>query len=158
MEEKKPLPRPVAKIAFADGVYTFCLPLAQVRELQEKCDAGLPTIAARLEMRSYRIPEDIVEPIRLGLIGGRDPEGREISPRQAVLLVDRYVACRPWEENRLNAWAVIMADLVGVPDDPIDTEDGSKKKTKTTTRPKASSTRKESSASRSSTDAERQSD
>lgn len=150
MEEKKPLPRPFAKIAFADGVYTFCLPLAQVRELQEKCDAGLPTIAARLEMRSYRIPEDIVEPIRLGLIGGRDSEGREISPRQAVLLVERYVSCRPWEENRLNAWAVIMADLVGVPDDPIDAEAGSKKKPKTT-RPKASSTRKGSSASRSST-------
>lgn len=155
MEEPKPLPRPFAKIAFAEGVYTFCLPLAQVRELQEKCDGGLPTIAARLELRTYRVPEDIVEPIRLGLIGGRNPEGREISARQAVLLVERYVTSRPWEENRLNAWAVIMADLIGVPDDPIDAEAGSKKKTKTKER--ASSTRRGSSASRSSTDAEPQS-
>lgn len=98
--------------AWADGEYTFRLRIGELRELQEKCDAGPGTIARRLFDRSFFV-DDILQAIRLGLIGGG------MAPTEALKLVRRYVEERPLEENRLPAFAIVEAALSGVSDEPI---------------------------------------
>lgn len=56
-------------LEWADGTYPFCLPLAQLEELQSHCDAGPMVIAGRLEAGSWKVG-DVYHTLRLGLIGG----------------------------------------------------------------------------------------
>lgn len=102
------------ELRWADGTYLFALKLKQIEELQRLCNAGLGEIAQRLLVeRRWRIG-DIVETIRLGLIGGGLPAVR------ARELVDTYVDGRPLADPRdpanplTTAQAVIMAAYFGV--------------------------------------------
>lgn len=97
---------------WADGHYTFCLPLAQLEELQRICEVGPMVIARRLEMGDWKVGE-VYHTLRLGLIGG----GTE--PVAALRLVKTYVAERPWVENVVPALAVLQVALVGKPDEPV---------------------------------------
>ncbi|MBN9472267.1 MAG: gene transfer agent family protein [Bosea sp.] len=97
---------------WADGHYTFALPIAQLEELQRLCDAGPMVVAERLRHGVWKI-EDIHATLRLGLIGG----GME--PIAALRLVKTYVHDRPWGENVLPALAIINAALFGKPDEPV---------------------------------------
>lgn len=101
-----------AKVDFdwADGHYVFRLPIGPAIELEEKCAAGLREIYTRLATGTWRIA-DLRETLRLGLIGGG------LAPDAALRLVRRYVDERPFEENVRPAMLVLMAALVGVPDD-----------------------------------------
>lgn len=99
-------------LAWADGEHRFRLAIGQLRELQEKCDAGPAWILYRLQSRQWRV-DDIRETLRLGLIGGG------MSPMDALGLVARYVDERPLQENVAPAMAVLMAALVGVPEEPV---------------------------------------
>lgn len=72
---------------FGDGEHLFRLPLKQIAELQEKC-GGLPfgaigLVWERVETGHYAVA-DLVETIRLGLIGGG------MDPAAAYNLVHRY--------------------------------------------------------------------
>ncbi len=96
--------------SWADGEYTFRLKLGQVRELQEKCDAGPRELAIRLASGKERV-DDVRETIRLGLIGGG------LTPEQALKLVKRYVDERPFVESIMPAQAILSAWLVGAPDE-----------------------------------------
>lgn len=100
------------EMEWADGTYPFCLPLAQIEELQTLCDAGPAVISGRLESATWRTG-DIYHTLRLGLIGG----GME--PVRALRLCKLYVLDRPWLENVLPAHAVIRAVLVGKPDETV---------------------------------------
>lgn len=102
-------------IAWADGEHRFRLAIGQLRELQEKCDAGPAEIAARLSNGRWRL-NDVRETIRLGLIGGG------MAPGDAHKLTVRYVDERPWLESVQPAQAVLMAALVGVPEEPVGNE------------------------------------
>lgn len=95
---------------WADGNYRFRLAIGQLRELQEKCNAGPPEIFERLMKNTWRV-DDVRETLRLGLIGGGTP------PSQALALVIRYVDMRPWMENVPAALEVMGAALVGDPND-----------------------------------------
>lgn len=97
---------------WADGHYTFALPIAQLEELQRICDAGPMVIAERLRHGVWKI-EDIHATLRLGLIGGGE------KPLAALHLVQAYVHNRPWGENVLPALAVVNAALFGKPDEPV---------------------------------------
>jgi len=97
---------------WADGTYRFRIGLGQVRELQEKCDAGPATIFGRLADGSWRI-DDFRETIRLGLIGGG------LEPAKALVLVKRYVDDRAWLESVLPAEVILGAALSGVEDEPL---------------------------------------
>lgn len=97
---------------WADGRYLFRLPVEQLEELQELCDAGPAWIHARLGAGQWR-RKDISETIRLGLIGGG------MKPTDARKLIARYVDARPLEENTLVAQVILSAVLVGVPDEAI---------------------------------------
>lgn len=91
-------------LEFGDGQYLFKLKLKQIAELQEKCNAGIGEIYARVAVGGYRV-EDLVHGIRLGLAGGAKGvvDGTEIkvSPELANKLTERYCD-RPLED----VWAI----------------------------------------------------
>lgn len=97
---------------WADGTYTFALPLAQLEELQRLCDAGPMVIAERLRHGVWKV-EDVHATLRLGLIGGG------MAPVEAMRMVKTWVHDRPWGESALPALAVISAALFGKPDEPV---------------------------------------
>lgn len=99
-------------MVWGDGEYPFCLPLAQLEELQTLCDAGPMVIAGRLEASVWRT-QDIYHTLRLGLIGGGT------KPVEAIRLCRSYVLERPWIENVLPALAILQAALIGKPDEPV---------------------------------------
>lgn len=93
-------------IAFGDGEYVFRLALGQLRELQEKTDAGPAHLLDRLRAGLWRV-DDVRETIRLGLIGGG------MAPAEALKRTVRYVDERPWLESVPVAMAALIAALVG---------------------------------------------
>jgi hypothetical protein len=100
-------------LQWADGKHTFRLGYGELRELQEKTDAGPNLVLNRLIAGAWMI-DDIVEIIRLGLIGGGEP------PLRALSLTDRYVKERPdWTLNSKLAFAIIAAALQGHEDEPV---------------------------------------
>lgn len=118
------------KIGFewGDGFHEFRLPIAQLLELQEKCDAGPGEIYGRLVGGTWRV-QDLTETIRLGLVGGGQ------SPVEAMMLVRRYVHARPLQESVQPAQMILLASLVGVPDDEPETGTPEGKETGETTMP-----------------------
>lgn len=100
------------ELDWADGTYPFCLPLAQLEELQSLCDAGPMVIAQRLEHGAWTSKE-VYHTLRLGLIGGG------MAPPDALRKTRLYVLERPWLENVLPALAVVQAVLVGKRGEPV---------------------------------------
>lgn len=98
-------------LLWGDGDRTFRLAIGQLRELQDKCDAGPAEILGRLSNGTWRV-DDIRETLRLGLIGGG------ATPTDALVLVARYVDSRPLMENVMPAQAVLLAAIVGEEDPP----------------------------------------
>lgn len=98
-----------ARVTFewADGTYVFRLPYGQLAELQEKTGCGPQFLLTRIIDGSWKV-EDLVETIRLGLIGG----GTE--PVAAARLVQRYVKDRPLIESVIPARVILSAALFGV--------------------------------------------
>jgi hypothetical protein len=104
-------------LTWGDGEYTFRLRIAELVELQEKCDAGPAFILERLATGRWKV-EDIRETIRLGLIGGAGGD-KGFSPSKATTLVQRYVDARPLQENINHAYAILAASVVGHEDEPL---------------------------------------
>lgn len=101
------------ELDWADGTYPFCLPLAQLEELQTHCDAGPMVIADRLQHGRWKT-QDVYQTLRLGLIGGG------MAPVDALRLVTLYgPPVRPAAESALPALAVINAVLFGKPGEPV---------------------------------------
>lgn len=98
---------------WGDGEHTFRLGIKQLRELQEKCDAGPAHILARLRTGEWRI-DDARETLRLGLIGAG------LKAEEALKLVLRYVDDRPLMESVQPAMVVLITALYGPADEPID--------------------------------------
>jgi hypothetical protein len=97
---------------WGDGTYPFCLPLAQLEELQALCDAGPMVIADRLRHGQWRT-QDVHQTLRLGLVGG----GME--PVRALRLCKLYVLDRPIGESVVPALAVLNAAIFGKPEEPV---------------------------------------
>lgn len=97
---------------WADGHYTFALPVKQLMELQEKCDAGPRWIRVCLENRAEKKIEYWRETIRLALIGGG------MSPVAALKLVERYADPYPAQAILL-AQAILSTWELGVQDEAI---------------------------------------
>lgn len=105
------------ELDFGDGTYTFRLGLAEIEEIEEKRGVALFAIMLRLrpEQREARLA-DIMEVIRLGLIGGG------MKPVDAMVKVRRYVDERPIDENRDVAFGVVLAGLARVHTDVLEEE------------------------------------
>jgi hypothetical protein len=113
-------------LIWGDGEHRFRLAIGQLRELQEKCDAGPAEIAGRLADGRWRV-NDVWETVRLGLIGGGMPAS------DAHRLTTRYVDERPWLESVPAAQAVLMAALVGAPEEPVGKDEAAEAETGATT-------------------------
>ena len=92
---------------FGDGEKTFALPAEQILELERKTGTGVGTIYSRVMTGQFQFA-DIMEVIRLGLIGGGT------SPKEAQALVDAYA--RPTsiiEAFQLAAIAAVEQPVIG---------------------------------------------
>lgn len=100
------------EIDWADGKHKFNVAkFEQAFELEDKCGGiGLYEIWNLVQTRRARVTH-LVEIHRLGLIGAGMP------PQAALKLVRRYVEGRPWAESFPSANLIMMAALVGVPED-----------------------------------------
>lgn len=94
------------ELKWADGTYLFALKLKQIEELQRLCGAGLGEIAQRLLVERRWYAGDIVETIRLGLIGGGTPAVR------ARELIEAYVEGHPLADPRDPANALVTAQAI----------------------------------------------
>lgn len=130
----KPVPRTSIDLDFGDGTYTFKLGLRQIAELQTKCDCGIGEVYARVLAGRFQLEgatienhaaaryhiEDIVETIRLGLIGGASGEvngaALDVTPLVATRLINVYVPDTPLMELWATAVAVLNALIVGYSD------------------------------------------
>lgn len=97
---------------WADGTYHFRLAWGELAKLQEACGCGPYVVLNRLLDTSWRI-EDISNVIRLGLIGGG------MAPVEALQKVRSWVEARPPMENLATARAVLMAGLMGAPEEAV---------------------------------------
>lgn len=123
-------------LEFADGSYTFALPLVQMKELQRKCGlpgppVGIGTIFSRclkgcLEIKGQIVmapgaadfyAEDLIETIRHGLIGGGvglvNGEEVKVTPALANRLVDNYVLSKPLKDSWSLAVSILGATVMG---------------------------------------------
>lgn len=94
---------------FGDGVKTFTLTDPMIEELQRKTDLGIGALFLRMTTSQFRVA-DIVEIIRLGLIGGGT------SPADAQRLVDTYGKDRPFDETFPLALDILDARWNGKPE------------------------------------------
>lgn len=96
---------------FGDGTYRFRMPLKCLRELEEKRKAGAAEICIR--MTNWRhMTDDVIETMRLALIGGGD-----VTPVEAKKLTEHYCEDRPQEEY----WAIaveVLKRAIFLPDEP----------------------------------------
>lgn len=139
MSERAAYPSPSVTLLFGDGEYLFRLGIAEIGELQTKCappggTVGIGEIAARVMRGRYSMDErgtasigipteaewhilDLVETIRLGLVGGGsgvvNGEEVKVNPVRARQLVDLYVMSRPLSEAWTLAAAILTALVVG---------------------------------------------
>jgi len=141
------------ELEFADGSYTFALPLARINELQTKTGLGIGGLFNRVLKGVARIGNqvvlapaaaefhvaDVIETVRQGLIGGGrgivDGQEIEVTPAVADRLVKNYALERPLTDAWSIAASVLGACIVGY--DPPKKKDPPKPKPKPRTRRKA---------------------
>ena len=99
------------------GEHPFALRLNELRRLQNSCDAGPEEVFNRLRMGTWKV-NDIIEPVRLGLIGGGMDEG-EAGP-MVTTLVEQY----PLLMFKLVALETLRGALLGPPDDMPEKPEG----------------------------------
>ena len=97
---------------FGDGKHDFQLKIAQLEELQEKCDAGPEEILDRVMTGRWRLAE-IREPLRLGLIGS----GME--PVQAAMMIERYAGPGQLVQHKALVIGIVGAGIAGAPDEDV---------------------------------------
>lgn len=95
-----------------DGERDFHLTPALIVELEQKTGAGIGALFNRMIARDFRFG-DIVETVRLGLIGGG------ASPAEAHRLVTSYVHDRPLAEALPIALSILEAIWFGKPAETV---------------------------------------
>lgn len=130
------------QLSFGDGVYSFRLTLHGIKEVQEKTGSGIGAVWQRLaasrlnfigqdvgvpEAAQFKI-EDVIEPIRQGLIGGGvgEVDGSEVKVTAHVAnrLIETYVVPEPLQE----AWKLSYAIVGGLIEGYAAPEEKPKKK------------------------------
>lgn len=120
-------------LPFADGEYRFRLAIGELRMLQQsvnvaRIEAGEKPVGPRRLLEdmgagSWWI-DDARETIRLGLIGGG------VEPAKAVRLVRQYAdPPRLIRGSLVLARAILIASLIGEPDDPVEGNGSTEKAT-----------------------------
>jgi hypothetical protein len=138
-DEVAPKPPTSLALEFADGTYSCRLGLAQIADLETKCNAGIGEIFQRVmvgraivggdengyNLKTVGIPHqgtfrlsDVRETIRLGLLGGGEGlvDGQDVTVNdlRANQLVERYCyPNRPLMDDWHLAAAILGACIVG---------------------------------------------
>lgn len=99
------------------GEHSFALPLGRLRALQDNCDAGPEEVFNRLRLGLWKV-DDVIEPIRLGLIGAGMDDGK------AGPLVARIADQGNLAALKMTAIAVLAHALFAPEDDPVGEGDG----------------------------------
>jgi len=107
-------------IAWVGGEHQFVLNLGELRALQKNCDAGPEEIFNRMRVGTWRV-DDLVETIRLGLIGSGEMEAKEAGP-----FVTSLFAKHPMVEFKLTALEILARAIlpIGEEDDPVGKAEG----------------------------------
>ncbi|RHZ96460.1 gene transfer agent family protein [Cereibacter sphaeroides] len=95
------------------GEHRFLLRIGELRALQRNCDAGPEEVFNRLRFGKWRV-DDIIEPIRLGLIGSGEMTADEAGPFVALRMQQH-----PPVQFKLTALAIMSHSLMGDPDDVV---------------------------------------
>jgi hypothetical protein len=98
---------------FGDAEHQFALTPGMIAELEAKTGSGVGGLFRRMIANDFRHAE-IVETIRLGLIGGG------MNPETAARLVAAYVPARPLIEAYALAVAILEALMFGGGASPAD--------------------------------------
>ena len=82
--------RPSEHVTWAGGEHSFRLGIGELRAIEQRCNAGVFVVMMRLMGGQHGI-DDVLQPLRLGLIGGGMPE------KDAKELIDRVLDdCSPY--------------------------------------------------------------
>lgn len=111
-----------------DGYFDLCLRIDELIQLQEKLGAGPNVIAVRL-MNGEWLVNDLIETIRLGLIGGG------MGQKDAYDLAHRAVVPGHLIDYSVLACNLLYASMSGVEDEPLPGEAEAPTMTETTTQP-----------------------
>lgn len=95
---------------FGDAEYPFALTDAMIAELERITDTGVGALYMRTVAMQFSLA-DVVEIIRLGLIGG------DMAPAKAMQLVETYARNRPMSETFPLALDILDARWSGVTDE-----------------------------------------
>lgn len=95
------------------GEHDFALNIGQLRALQDSCNAGPEEVFNRLRLGNWRV-NDLIEPIRLGLIGSGAMTTQEAGPAVLALMNQHAII-----EFKLTAISILAAALLGVSGDPV---------------------------------------
>jgi hypothetical protein len=97
---------------FGDASYRFALTDDMIHELENVTAIGIGALYTRVVNSEFRI-SDIVQIIRLGLIGGGN------APTTAKRLVDAYAVNRPLDETLPLTLDILDARWLGTPAAPV---------------------------------------
>jgi len=110
------------ELVWTGGEHPFLLRIGELRALQQKCDAGPMFIMTRLLTGSWMV-DDVIETIRLGLIGGG------MDQAEARKLVNKYVGDGAYQKNVLAAVAILRISIMEDEDDPVGEPEAGETKT-----------------------------
>lgn len=102
-----------APLNWVGGEHVFDLRIGELRRLQEVCEAGPEEVLNRLRSGTWRV-DDLIEPIRLGLIGSGAMDGPAASAFVTGLF-DRH----PKAAFKLVALEIMARALLGYAEDPV---------------------------------------
>lgn len=101
----------MVRLTWKGGEHDFALRIGELRRLQDTCEAGPEQVLNRLMDGSWRV-DDIIEPIRLGLVGSGEMTVTESGP-----LVTKLFDQHSRVEFKLTSLAVMVNALHGPEDD-----------------------------------------
>ncbi len=100
-------------LQWPDEEREFRLRIGELRELQEKCgNRGPMTIFFALHNGTWLV-DDVIQPVRLGLIGAGMSQG------DALKLVNTHLSDGRLKEGVMVAQAILIAAVTGPPDEHI---------------------------------------
>lgn len=98
-------------LTWPGGEHSFALRLGELRKMQESCGAGPEQVLERLQTGKWLV-NDLIEPIRLGLIGSDEKPTKDAGP-----LVTSLMDQHPLMSFRFVAMAILAHALYGPEDD-----------------------------------------
>ena len=101
----------MVRLNWVGGEHDFALRIGELRSLQDSCNAGPEQVMVRLQNGSWRV-NDIIEPIRLGLIGASEMTTAEAGP-----FVTNIFNQHNRLELKMTAFAIMVDALIGPEED-----------------------------------------